>query len=199
MQGMMTQAQEQPAPQGAPQGQPPQQGQPQQPPQEQTTADTQEAYDVATGQMLSFVYDERGIQALTKIMKATDDPAQGMARLFGRLLMSTVQSAVMAGKRVAPQLIFQAGIEVIRAMSEVAQSQGILTKDNEKQVAEQAFYDGIALFGNEAKDEALTPDERQQYVKLLEAAEQMEQKAGGLPQGEQPGGQQQPRNPEGEA
>lgn len=171
-------AQEQPAeqPETAPEGQ-----------SQQAVADSQEAYDLAAGQMLNFIYDEQGTQALTKMIQSTGDPSQGMARLFGRLLMMTVQSAVMAGKRVPPQLVFQAGIEAVRALSEVAQSKGLIDPTSEKEITESAFYDGIALFATEAKDEALTEDERAQYVALLEAAEQMEQQAqGGLPDSQTP-------------
>lgn len=168
MAGMLSEAQQGASPQQA-------QTEPQASPDQ--ASDTQEAYDVATGQMLGFVYDQAGIEALTNLVQSTGDPQAGMARLFGRLLTMTTQSATMAGKRVAPKLIFQGGIEVIRAMSEVAQKQGLLPKEQEKAVAEAAFYDGIALFAQEAKDEALTPQEREQYVALLQQAEEMEQKA----------------------
>lgn len=199
MQGIINRAQQQAPQQAGPQpgaaGQqpgaapPPREGQGA--PGQQKRLESQEAYDLAAGQMLNFVYDEQGINALTQMVQAVGDPAAGMARLLGRLLMNTVQSAAMSGKRVAPPLVFQAGIEVIRAMSEVAQSRGIIQPENEKAVAEQAFYDGIALFGQEAQEEALTEDERQEYIKLLEVAEQMEQSQdGAMP--EQSGQDQRP-------
>lgn len=179
MAGMISQAQGAPAQESAPQ-------QPQAAGQEQA-ADSQEAYDVATGQMLNFVYDQSGIEALTELVQSTGDPQAGMARLFGRLLIMTTQSAVISGKRIAPQLVFQGGIEVIRALSEVAQAQGLLAPEQEKEVTEAAFYDGIALFATEAKEEALTNQEREQYAALLEQAEQMEQEArGGQPSEPQP-------------
>jgi len=196
MQGLINSAQQAPQqPNQPPQGQggaapqqPAQQGQKGQ----QKRLESQEAYDLAAGQMLNFVYDERGIQALTRMIQTAGDPVAGMARLLGRLLMSTTQSAAMSGKRVAPPLVFQAGIEVIRAMSEVAQSRGLISPENEKAIAEDAFYDGIALFGQEAAEEALTEDERQEYVKLLEIAEQIEQQQNGAMPQQPPQGQPQP-------
>ncbi len=211
MQGLINQAQRQTPqqpnqPQQAPQGQqggtPP--GQPGQGEQggrqgQQKRLESQEAYDLAAGQMLNFVYDERGIEALTRMIQTAGDPVAGMARLLGRLLTGTTQSAAMSGKRVAPPLVFQAGIEVIRAMSEVAQSRGLIDPANEKAMAEDAFYDGIALFAQEAAEEALTDDERQEYVKLLEVVEQMEQQGGMPQQGQKPPQgqppQQSPENP----
>lgn len=181
MAGMLTQAQQ------SAQGQPTEQPQaPQNPQSQQSPADSQEAYDVAAGQMLNFVYDPSGTEALTSLVQSAGDPAQGMARLFGRLLTMTAQSATMAGKRVSPAIVFQAGIEVIRAMSEVAQKQGLIDPANEKEIAETAFYDGIALFATEAKEEALTAQEREQYVVLLEKAEEMERQGATPQQAEQP-------------
>lgn len=176
MNGMMTQAQPTAQPSAPSQGQP---AQPEQPPQEQTPADGQAAYDVATGQMLQFVYDDAGVESLTGMIEASGDPQQAMARLFGRLLNMTVQSAVGAGKRVAPNVILRGGIEVIRAMSEVAQSRGLLDPSEEKAVAEAAFFDGITLFAQEASEDALSAEEREQYATLLEQAEQMQQQGGG--------------------
>lgn len=159
--------------------------------QGQKQGDGQKLYDVAAGQMLNFVYDDQGVQALTELMQAIpDDPQAAMAKLLGRLLTMTAQSAALAGKRVPPDVLFQAGIETVRAMSEVAQSKGLLDPKQEQAVTEGAFFDGVANFANEAKEEALTRQERQAYVQLLDQLEAMEKKArGGQPvtaQGQQP-------------
>jgi hypothetical protein len=151
----------------------------------QGAASSQEAYNVATGQMLNFVYDQQGMDALAKMVQASGDPHQGMARLFGRLLTMTVQSASMAGKKIAPEVIFQGGIEVIRAISEVAQNKGIIDPAQEKEIAEAAFFDGLALFAKEAAEESLSEAERQRYIELLDMAEQIEAEGGGMPQGRQ--------------
>lgn len=163
MEGMISQGQ-----QAAPQ---PEQGAPT--PGQGQVADSQEAYDVATGQMLTYVYDGEGVTALTELMQS-GGPSQGMARLFGRLLTMTAQSAAISGKRLAPALVFQGGIEVIRAMSEVAQANGLLSPEDEAEITTEAFYDGIALFATEAKEEALTAQEREQYVQILQKAEELE-------------------------
>jgi hypothetical protein len=151
----------------------------------QGAASSQEAYNVATGQMLNFVYDQQGMDALAKMVQASGDPQQGMARLFGRLLTMTVQSASMTGKKIAPEVIFQGGIEVIRAISEVAQNKGIIDPAQEKEIAEAAFFDGLALFAKEAAEESLSEAERQRYIELLDMAEQIEAEGGGMPQGRQ--------------
>lgn len=180
MAGMLSQAQE--SAQGQPTGQPQAPQNPQSQQSQQQPVESQEAYDLTAGQMLNFVYGEQGIEALTNLIGNAPDPAAGMARLFGRLLTMTTQSAAMAGKHLPPEMVFQAGIEVIRALSEVAQAQGLIDKASEKEIAETAFYDGMALFATEAKEEALTEEDRQQYAAFLQRAEELEQQSnGGLP------------------
>jgi hypothetical protein len=211
MKGLIAQAQ-QPQPKGQrPQGPqaPAQQGRPQQPPQgpggqppqgqqqgkPQQEANTQEAYDVATGQMLQFVYSPKGTEAVTGYIEAAGDPEQGMAKMIGRLLVMTVQSAQMNGKRLPPDLIMQSGIEVSRALSEVAQKNGLLDPAQEKAVTESAFFDGIAFFATEARAEALSDDERQRYIQLLDMVEKIESQ-GGMPgpdQSPKRGAQQKPK------
>ena len=101
MKGLISQAQQPqpkgqrpqaPAQQGRPQqqgpqgpgGQPPQgqqqgpQGQKQGQPQQEVN--TQEAYDVATGQMLQFVYSQKGTEAVTGYIEAAGDPEQAWPR-----------------------------------------------------------------------------------------------------------------------
>jgi len=196
MQGLLKRGQQPPGQPAQPGAQPPTQpaqAQPVQPgqqpgqdqqgaPREQTVVADQKAYDLATSQMLKFVYDQNGIDTLTQSIQSTGDPQKAMARLLGRLLTMTVQSAMMAGKRIAPDLIFQGAIEVIRAISEVAQAQGLLDPKREKEVAEAAFFDGLALFATEARSEALTDQERQRYVELLDMVEQLDQQ-GAMPKG----------------
>ena len=215
MKGLISQAQ-QPQPEGQrpqataqqgrpqqqpqrPGGQPPQgqqqgpQGQQQGKPQQEVN--TQEAYDVATGQMLQLVYSQKGTEAVTGYIEAAGDPGQGMAKMIGRLLVITVQSAQMSGKRLPPELIMQSGIEASRALSEVAQKSGLLDPAQEKKVTESAFFDGLALFATEASAEALSDDERKRYIKLLDVVEKIESQ-GGMPgpgQGSQQGAQQRPR------
>ena len=194
MQGLLNRgkAPQQAGPQQQPQQQPQQPRQPQQPQQprqaqeqppqgEPETVASQETYDVATGQMLQFIYDkEKGLAALERYTQASGNVGEAMGRLLGRLLVMTVQSAVMSGKRIAPDLVFQGGIEAARALSEVAQKNGMLDKSQEKAVTEDAFFEGIALFATEAKEEALTDPERQRYIELLDKVEQMQAQGAGM-------------------
>jgi hypothetical protein len=67
----------------------------------------------------------------------------------------------------------------------VAQNKGIIDPAQEKEIAEAAFFDGLALFAKEAAEESLSEAERQRYIELLDMAEQIDAEGGGMPQGGQ--------------
>lgn len=157
---------------------------------QQSAKGTQEQYDVVSGQMLNYLYSDPGMDAF-KTALSTQDPAAGMANMLGRLMVMSAQSATLAGKKIPPKVLFQSGMETARAMSELGQKAGVLTKETEAQIVEDAFYNGVSMFAQEATEEALTPSDREQYAQLLDMLEQMEQKnRGGAPQQQAPEQQQ---------
>jgi len=188
MQGILSGGQP-PQGQGAPQAQ--QQQSPQNQQSKQSSEGTQEQYDIVAGQALTYLYSKPGLQAFQSSL-STQNPSAGMAEVLGRLMVMSAQSATLAGKKIPPKVLFQAGMEVARAMSELGQKQGALTKDNEKQIVEDAFYNGVTMFAQEAEEEALTQSDREKYAQLLDMLEQMETKARGGAQ-QQPAQGQQPQ------
>jgi len=194
MAGMISQAQQ--APQEAPQ---PQQNMAQTEPNAAQEAPTnpEEAYNIASGQMLNFLYDDAGKEALTTMIQSASDPSQGMARLMARLLVTVEQSARLAGQKLPPEVIFTAGMELAAAMSELAQSEGLLDKAGEKEATEDAFFEAISLFANEAGEEALTEGDRQAYVAMIDQIEEMAaSQQGQAQQGQAPQAAQQPQEPQ---
>lgn len=139
-------------------------------------ANSQEAFDLAAGQMIKWLASDEGYQTAMTAMKS--DPEKGMAMIIGRLLTMVVQGATFSGKTLSPKVVFQAGIEASRALSALAIKAGILTKENEKQIGEEAFFSGLAMFGQEVSNEAMTDDMRAEYVKLIDVVEQMAQGKG---------------------
>ena len=163
---------------------------PQQPAQKEQS-DPKEAYNIATGQMLNFLYDEQGQKSLATMIQSAATPSAGMARLMARLLVTVEQSARLAGQKLPPDIIFKAGMELAAAMSEAAQSAGLLDQAQEKEATEDAFFEAITLFATEAGEEALTDDDRQAYVAMIDQVEEM----AGASQGQSAQGQQAPQEP----
>lgn len=131
----------------------------------------QEDYDMAVGQMLKWVASDEGYGATVQALQS--DPQEGMAMLIGRLLQMSNQSAYMAGKQLSPNVIFQAGMEMAKAIASVGLKEGLLDKANEAQMAESAFLDGLAKFAQESQAEALTDQSKQQFMQLIDGVEKM--------------------------
>lgn len=145
-------------------------------PQQDTGEGTQEQYDVAAGQLIQWVASDEGYQVAEQALQS-GDVQKSIAMLIGRLLTMMNQSAYLSGKKIPPKVLFQAGMEVARALSAIGQKIGVLDKQNEAQITEDAFFDGIVLFANESAEEALTPDDRARYTQLIDQVEQMASKA----------------------
>lgn len=162
-----------------------------QPPQEQGQQDgNREQFDIVSGQMIQWISSDEGYQSITKSLES-GEPQQVMANILGRLMMMMNQGAYMSGKKIPPKILIQAGSEAARALSMVAQKMGVIDKSNEKDITENAFFDGIAMFATESAEEALTQEDRVRYTQLLDQIEQMAEQAEG--QQTQPQQDQQPQ------
>ncbi len=144
----------------------------QQAPQEQPKqGGGQEDYDMAAGQMLKWLASDEGYNAA--VQSISNDPQQGMAMIIGRLLQMINQSAYMAGKQLSANVLFQAGMEATKAIASIGLKEGLLDKQSEAAMAEDAFFDGLAMFAQESQEEALTQESKQQFVKLIDGVEKM--------------------------
>lgn len=143
----------------------------QQPKQQAKQGGSQAHYDMAAGQILKWLASDEGYNATTQALR--NDPSQGMSNILGRLLTMVNQSAYMAGKQLSANVLFQAGMEATQAIAAIAMKEGVISKDQEKQVGEDAFFDGLAKFAQESKAEALSEESRQQFGQLIEGVERM--------------------------
>lgn len=154
----------------------------QQPNQQQTAQPGeqggQQDYDMAAGQIIQWLASDEGYNASVQAM--SQDPAQGIAMLIGRLLQMTNQSAYMAGKKLDANVLFQAGMEAARAIATIGLKEGILDKQTEARITEDAFFEGLALFAEESQSEALTNESKQQFLDLIDGLEKMMSNKGGM-------------------
>lgn len=152
MQGLLAQSQQTP---------------PQQPPKKLKQAkESQETYDIFASLIQKFVFGD-AYEGIAKMLKS-GQIQEKMAFVLGGIIDKTVNASVVSGKKLPPKVIVQAGMELARWLSEIAQKEGVLSKEEEKQVTENAFYHGMARFAQSAKEDALSPEEAQQYVQLLQ-------------------------------
>lgn len=230
MAGLLQQGmQQQPGPpQGQPrpnpQGQPPQPGPPQeqprpnpqgQPPQgqqraaepdqdQQTDAPPEQAREQMTALLeagLGYLY-EGGMEPAVKAMQNAPDPQAGMAKVIGSVMITAFNTLQSSGSTVPPNVMVAFGINLSKAVGEMAMEAGILQGDDPEAI-EGAFMDGLARFGQLVDKQALSQGQRQRYAEMIRGmreAKEGQPRRGGPPQGQQPQPQPQgqPAQPQGQ-
>jgi len=116
------------------------------------------------------------------------------------MIMVTVYNGMaQKGKTIPPNVMVQAGMELSKAVGEMAMEMGRLPRENNAEAIESAFMLGLGKLGKNADPEAMSPEERQAYKQIVEALMSGREKAmsGGQSQGQPMQGPQQPQGPQG--
>ena len=133
--------------------------------------------------VMSFFYSEQG---LAQLDQRINDP-ESLSSLIGRMLTTVVQSSVAErGQPVPPEVLMPAAIKIGKGLGELAAQ--TYKMEGEAEIIEPAMFKGIAKFAKEAKEEALSQEERQAYVQLLGQLNDM--KKGGMKPQQEPEAQQ---------
>ncbi len=181
----------QPAPQQGPQGQPPQQppqgGQPVQegndPRVNATPEEAGPQFEALLEGMLGYLYGD-GMQQATQMLQQGDDITRRMGQVIGTVMVTTYNMIAQDGKTVPPNVMVRAGIELSKAVGEMAMEVGRL-QPGEDEAIEAAFMLGLGLFGKTA--EGLEDAQRQRYSEMVTAIQDGKRET---MQGQQPPQQQ---------
>lgn len=159
---------------------------------EQAPADTkqkgQQMYKQLVEMVLSYVYSEQGTQMIKQGLQLEGaEFTQNAGNVMAKLMMRLMISMATAGKKLPPQMLFQAGMEFASAITEMGEAMGVT--DAAPGTAKQVFFAGLTITGRELPEEVLTPEEKQTFVQLINQVKQMDDQKAAQP--EQPGGMQQ--------
>ncbi|MCP1343750.1 hypothetical protein BIS07_16060, partial [Halomonas sp. FL8] len=183
-QGMQQQAappQQRPSPQAGPQQRP----QPQQPQQGDPRTDTdpqqgQQMYNALMKSMLGYLYGP-GMPQVEQALNQGDDIVQRMATVISSVMLTTYHALNAEGKTVPPGVMFQAGMELAKAVGEIAVEMRKLPGQGNAEPIEAAFMAGIGRFGQLVQDGAMTQQQKQRYAEMIRAMRQLKQQAGKRP------------------
>lgn len=142
--------------------------------------------------MLGYLYGE-GMQGVTQALQQGDDIVRRMGQVIGTVMVTTHNTIAQDGKTVPPNVMVRAGIELSKAVGEMAMEMGRLQEGGDEAI-EAAFMVGLGSFGKNA--EGLDDAQRQRYGEIVGAIQQGKRESGqGQPQqqGQQP--QQQAQQP----
>ena len=140
----------------------------QQPPEGAET-DTEEVYKIISGQMLNLLYDSQ--ESLIETMRQGGQ--QESAVVLARIMVMSLNSLKMSGKRVEPGMMLMAMVELSSALGEIAIKEGVM--DDDPRMIEESFFAAIAKADDELQKEALSDEDRTSYAALMKQLRTLQQ------------------------
>ena len=185
----------QPAPQS------PEQAAPQEAPQEaiqqtQISDDQMKAmFEQMVSPSLEYIYGNGLKDVKASLESFADEPEKGIASIVGRMMSATALKARDQGGMIPPKVMTAIGMELINNVTDIAVQMGLVTEQESNDIGESAFISSLQVFGDTIDDLAISENELNQYMQVVDQIEQlMNEKGGGNPQQqEQPQPEQAPQ------
>jgi len=136
---------------------------------EEAGADTNEIYKVISGQMLNLLYDSK--DSILDTMRTGGQ--QESAVILARIMVMSINSLKMAGKRIEPGMMLMSMVELSKALGELAIDAGVMDKD--PRMVEESFFAAIAKADDELQKEALSDEDRTAYAALMKKLRSLQQ------------------------
>lgn len=121
---------------------------PQEQEQPNVSADEQSEYDLLVNNAYNLLYDN--MPALLKGIAGGGDPVTGLAQTVANTLSRLVNSAVRAGKKIADEVVFHAGIEILEDLADLAKDSDI--HDFKPDELESATYLSVEIYRSLQQD-----------------------------------------------
>ena len=131
--------------------------------------DSAETYKVISGQMLNLLYDSS--DSIMETIRAGGQTES--ATVLARIMVMSINSLKMAGKRVEPGMMLMAMVELSKALGELAIKKGVM--DDDPRMIEESFFAAIARADEELQEEALSNEDRASYAALMNSLRSLQQ------------------------
>ena len=164
------------------------QGQPQQPQQDPNAqggdGGSQEMFEAIAEGPLTYIYSEEGLASIKQMMTASDedDAEEVISEVAGKLMVGQALEARNQGKMIPPSVMFALCMELVNNITDIAVQIGVVDKANADVVGEEAFFDAVAVFGENADELAINDQERTQYATMIDEMSQLMEQQSGKPQ-----------------
>lgn len=137
------------------------------------TPEEQEQYDTVVGKAMELLYDEDRIKLLVDKLKAG---AQNISKEIGHsaaMTLSTIdQTVIEQGQEIPEDILFNAGAEIVSQIVDIAVAAGIVSEEQQQDVAEAALYEGLRIWGQQMGNAGkFTPERTAQAQESLRIAQ----------------------------
>lgn len=117
-------------------------------------------------QLIQFVYSEQGVKMVAQAFKSGAPANEVVPLVVSRIFQGIMESAQQAGKRLPPDMMVLALVEVTQAVLELAESAGVIQSGESDQVGESAFYKAAGMLDKNVGNK-MQPGDREEYGRLF--------------------------------
>lgn len=148
---------------------------------QEASPEEQALYDRFVTRAMQLVTDDRMASKVIEMLKAPEDPREGLAQTAASIVFRVVQMAKEKGQDVPPDVLMHAGKEVFENIADFATALKIHDFNQDKEALDGAFYRAMDHFrilmtknGYASKDQAMAG------LKALQEADQSGRLARGI-------------------
>lgn len=139
--------------------------------QANVTPEEQKVYDATVTAALGMIYSKDGFATVIKKLGGFADRVPfGIGHTAAMIMSSTKKSVEQGGGQIPDDVMFAAAQEVVGDLVTIARGVGLVKPGDEQKVGEQAFYEGMKVYGQQMQDEGKITPEVQQAAKADLAA-----------------------------
>lgn len=149
--------------------------------EEPATEEEQATYELVVARAMKFTYGEGKDQTL-KLLSSGESPADGIGRAAAMIVRAIKQSADQAGKPIADDILFNAGIEIVEDLAEFGVKAKVFQYRDDAEEQEQtelALFYAMKYYGEEALANGdITPENQEAARRAVDEGIAKERQAG---------------------
>ena len=93
--------------------------------QPNVSPDEQRIYDQFVNNAFSVIYDEKSLPSIIESLKGDGNPVEGLANTAVGVVVRVQDSAEQAGQALPPEVVFNAGAEILEDLAGLAEKAGV--------------------------------------------------------------------------
>lgn len=110
--------------------------------------DPQQMLAVLLDAMLNSLYEPQVAEGVEEILQTWDNPVEAMGRAIHDVMMITIGLLEREGRMVPPEVMLEAGVELARAVGEMAIAMGEVDESDELAI-EMGLFIALAMVGDD--------------------------------------------------
>ena len=142
--------------------------------QDVSGGDMQAQFEAVATPLVEFIQGE-GRQDVVDSLAATPEIGRNAGGVIGNMVLAQMTNAAQqANAQIPADIIAQTTLQLANIMADMSIEEGLASEDEGDDIADDAFYNGLADIGEQAPPELLPDEEKQALGQIVAQLEQAE-------------------------